>query len=78
MSNPASLNGVAHAFRSSLLYRHFPPEFKSAFASFITRNEENADVFDIELKKKEMQTINDLDRNQRIGPDPRTFPDNWN
>jgi len=41
------------------------------------RIEENADVFDFGLCKKEMQTINELDRNQRIGPDPRIFPANW-
>ena len=41
------------------------------------RIEENADVFDFELSADEMQSINRLDRNQRIGPDPRRFPANW-
>ena len=41
------------------------------------RIEENSDVFDFELNAEEMRIINELDRNQRIGPDPRTFPDNW-
>jgi len=41
------------------------------------RIEENTDVFDFGLTAEEMQAINSLDRNQRIGPDPRTFPDNW-
>ncbi len=41
------------------------------------RIEENADVFDFELNAEEMRIINELDRNQRIGPDPQTFPDNW-
>ena len=41
------------------------------------RIEENADVFDFELSADEMQAINRLDRNQRIGPDPRKFPANW-
>jgi methylglyoxal/glyoxal reductase len=41
------------------------------------RIEENADVFDFELSAKEMRTISRLDRNRRIGPDPQTFPTNW-
>jgi len=38
---------------------------------------ENADVFDFQLDAKEMQRIDLLDRNQRIGPDPESFPLNW-
>ncbi len=30
----------------------------------------NADIFDFELNKKEMALIDDLDRNQRLGPHP--------
>jgi len=41
------------------------------------RIEENSDLFDFELSRKEMQTINELDHNQGIGPNPQTFPDNW-
>jgi len=41
------------------------------------RIEENADVFDFELDADQMQAIDLLDRDQRIGPDPRTFPTNW-
>jgi methylglyoxal/glyoxal reductase len=38
---------------------------------------ENADVFDFELKPSEMQVIDRLDRNERIGPDPEQFPARW-
>ncbi len=41
------------------------------------RIEENADVFDFELSVEEMQIINSLDCNQRVGPDPQTFPAGW-
>jgi len=41
------------------------------------RIEENADVFDFGLNPEEMRIIKQLDRNQRIGPDPRKFPANW-
>ena len=34
------------------------------------RIEENADIFDFELTAEEMQAIDALDRNERIGPDP--------
>ena len=33
----------------------------------------NADLFDFELTEEDMQIINDLDRNERIGPDPDNF-----
>jgi len=38
---------------------------------------ENADVFSFELTLDEMQAIDRLDRNERIGPDPEIFPANW-
>jgi len=38
---------------------------------------ENADVFSFELTHDEMQTIDQLDRGARIGPDPQDFPANW-
>ena len=38
---------------------------------------ENADVFSFELTQAEMEQIDALDRNQRIGPDPDVFPRNW-
>ena len=38
---------------------------------------ENADVFSFELTRDEMQAIDRLDRNARIGPDPEHFPANW-
>lgn len=41
------------------------------------RIEENANVFDFEIAVEEMQAINQLNLNQRIGPDPRAFPANW-
>ncbi len=41
------------------------------------RIEENADLFDFKLSAEEMRVINLLDRNKRIGPDPRIFPTNW-
>ncbi len=34
---------------------------------------ENADVFDFALTEDEMQTIDALDRGERLGPDPNTF-----
>lgn len=34
---------------------------------------ENANLFDFELSKEGMTAINNLDRNQRIGPDPNNF-----
>jgi len=33
----------------------------------------NANLFDFELSDKEMETINRLDKNERIGPDPDNF-----
>ena len=38
-----------------------------------SRIEENFDIFDFELSDAEMQTIDDLDAGDRIGPDPDTF-----
>ena len=35
--------------------------------------ESNANLFDFELSEEDMQTINNLDRNERIGPDPDNF-----
>ena len=37
----------------------------------------NADVFDFELAPEQMQAIDRLDRDQRIGPDPAHFPTHW-
>jgi diketogulonate reductase-like aldo/keto reductase len=37
------------------------------------RIEENFDLFDFELGDDEMRTIEELDRGDRIGPDPATF-----
>ena len=34
---------------------------------------ENANVFDFELTKEEMQSIDDLNQNYRVGPDPDNF-----
>lgn len=34
---------------------------------------ENADIFDFELTAEEMETINGLNKNERIGPDPDNF-----
>ncbi len=34
---------------------------------------ENANLFDFELSKEDIQVINDLDKNYRIGPDPNNF-----
>jgi 2,5-diketo-D-gluconate reductase A len=34
---------------------------------------ENFDIFDFELSDDEMEAIADLDRGERIGPDPDTF-----
>ncbi len=38
------------------------------------RIESNARIFDFELSEQDMQTINALDRNERIGPHPDMFP----
>jgi len=38
------------------------------------RIEANAQIFDFALSDDDMQTISRLDRSQRIGPDPNTFP----
>ncbi|PHQ28016.1 aldo/keto reductase [Leeuwenhoekiella nanhaiensis] len=35
--------------------------------------ESNADVFDFELSEEDIQTINALDKGERIGPDPNNF-----
>ena len=43
---------------------------KSATSS---RIEENIDVFDFELSAEQMKRIDDLNKDQRIGPDPDTF-----
>ena len=37
----------------------------------------NADVFSFELTPAEMERIDALDLNQRIGPDPDVFPRKW-
>jgi diketogulonate reductase-like aldo/keto reductase len=37
------------------------------------RIEENADVFDFELKDEEMKRLDGLDSNERLGPDPDSF-----
>jgi diketogulonate reductase-like aldo/keto reductase len=37
------------------------------------RIRENADVFDFELSPEDMAAINELNRNERIGPDPDNF-----
>ena len=34
---------------------------------------ENSTVFDFELTAEEMQKINELNQNQRVGPDPDNF-----
>ncbi|GEN57536.1 glyoxal reductase [Halolactibacillus alkaliphilus] len=39
----------------------------------IHRIKENAAIFDFELSQEEMQTINRLNKNERVGPDPSTF-----
>lgn len=38
-----------------------------------SRIEENIDVFDFELSADQMKRIDDLNKDQRIGPDPDTF-----
>jgi 2,5-diketo-D-gluconate reductase A len=38
-----------------------------------SRIEENFDLFDFELDQEQMQAVEELDRGQRIGPDPDTF-----
>ncbi|MCI2891401.1 aldo/keto reductase [Staphylococcus hominis] len=38
-----------------------------------SRIEENIDVFDFELSEEQMKRIDDLNKDQRIGPDPDTF-----
>ena len=35
--------------------------------------ESNAAIFDFELTEEDMQTINALDKHERIGPDPDNF-----
>lgn len=37
------------------------------------RIEENAQIFDFELSREQMQAIEELDREERIGPDPASF-----
>ncbi len=37
------------------------------------RIHENADVFDFELSEEEMKLIADLNKEERIGPDPDDF-----
>ena len=34
---------------------------------------ENADIFDFELSSLEMEEMNQLNRNERFGPNPDTF-----
>lgn len=38
-----------------------------------TRIKENADLFNFELSSDEMNKINDLNQNERFGPDPDNF-----
>lgn len=38
-----------------------------------SRIEENIDIFDFELSAEQMKRIDDLNKDQRIGPDPDTF-----
>ena len=38
-----------------------------------SRIEENIDVFDFELSADQMKRIDDLNKDQRIGPDPDKF-----
>lgn len=38
-----------------------------------SRIEENIDVFDFELSEEQMKRVDDLNKDQRIGPDPDTF-----
>ena len=37
------------------------------------RIQENAQIFDFELDRDEVEQINSLDQNQRFGPDPDTY-----
>lgn len=37
------------------------------------RIEENGNLFDFELSEEDIQAIDNLDKNQRIGPDPNNF-----
>ena len=37
------------------------------------RIRENIDVFDLDLTDEEVKQIDELDRGQRLGPDPETF-----
>ena len=39
------------------------------------RIEENINVFDFELTDEQMEQIDSLNKDQRIGPDPATFED---
>lgn len=39
------------------------------------RLQSNAEIFDFVLNDDDMQAINALDQNYRVGPDPHTFPD---
>lgn len=39
----------------------------------IHRIKENADIFDFELSYEEVEAINHLNRDERVGPDPSTF-----
>ena len=43
-----------------------------------SRIEENIDVFDFELSAEQMKRIDDLNKDQRIGPDPDTFEGQFN
>jgi 2,5-diketo-D-gluconate reductase A len=45
------------------------------FPKSVTRSrvEENFDIFDFELADDDIQSITELDRNERTGPDPDTF-----
>ena len=38
-----------------------------------SRIEENIDIYDFELSEEQMKRIDDLNKDQRIGPDPDTF-----
>jgi 2,5-diketo-D-gluconate reductase A len=52
-----------------------PPARKRRLPRSVTprRIEENIDVLDFHLSARELEQIAELDRGQRIGPDPDTF-----
>ena len=50
-----------------------PLELSQNFLAEMEFNQENIDVFDFELSAEQMKRIDDLNKDQRIGPDPDTF-----